>query len=71
MGNWGSLLKAGLIIFIIPAAILIINAFQDYADEEMALSPIKQIIMDGFPFFLIGLFIIGIFKIIGRFNNKD
>jgi hypothetical protein len=71
MGNWGSLLKAGLLIFVIPAAILIINAFQDYADDEMTLSPIKQIIMDAWPFFLIGLFIIGIFKIIGRFNNKD
>jgi hypothetical protein len=60
-----------LIILVLPAIITIINVLQDYADGHLSLNSLEQIVMDAWPFALIGLFILGIFKIIGRFNNKD
>lgn len=60
------IMRAILIILVLPAMILIINAFQDYAEAEMSLNNYEQFFMGLLPFLLIGLFVFGIFMAIKR-----
>jgi len=62
--------KALLIILVIPAILYVTGVFQDYADEYMTLNTLEEIFMNFLPFIIIGLYIFGIFKIIGHRNNK-
>lgn len=73
-GNEGELMrlfKSLLILFAIPAMITIINRFQDYADDNMTLNAFEQLIMDGWPFILIALAVLGIFMAIRRLGGKQ
>lgn len=65
------LFKALLIILAIPAMLTILNTLQTYADNEMTLNPFEQLIMDGWPFILIGLVILGIFMAIRSLGGKQ
>ncbi len=63
--------KAIIIILVLPAILILINFFQDYADANMTLNNYEQIFMDFLPFIVIGLFILGIFKAVGSMFNRD
>lgn len=65
------LFKALLIILAIPAMLTILNVLQTYANDEMTLNPVEQLIMDGWPFILIGLVILGIFMAIRSLGGKQ
>jgi hypothetical protein len=64
------LLKAGLIILVIPAILYLVTQFQDYTSNNMTLNTYEQIFIDALPFIIIGLFLWGVFKAIGAFNNR-
>lgn len=70
-GELVRLFKALLIILAIPAMLTILNNLQTYADDEMTLNPFEQLIMDGWPFILIGLVILGIFMAIRSLGGKQ
>lgn len=64
------LLKAILIILVLPAALVVIGVFQDYADEEMSMNVFETLIMGAWPFLLVALFIVGIFLAIRRIGGS-
>lgn len=63
--------KAVIIILVIPAILYLTGVIQDYCDANMSLNTYEQLFVDGLPFILIGLYIIGIFKAISRMRGDD
>lgn len=64
------LLKALLAILILPAILYIVSAFQDYTDTYMSLNPWEAIFMSALGFIVVGLFVLAIFKAVGRLSGR-
>jgi len=58
------LFKSILILLLIPALLIVVTTFQDYADDNMTLNTLETMFMDFLPFIVVGLFILGIFMAI-------
>jgi len=58
------LFKSLLILLLIPAILIVVNTFQEYADDNMTLNTLETIFMDFLPFIVVGLFILGVFMAI-------
>jgi hypothetical protein len=55
------IMKAILMVFVVPAILYLLSVFQEYANTHMTLNPFEQLFIDGLQFIFIGLVIIGLF----------
>lgn len=64
-------LKAVLAFLMLPAMLYLVNMFRDYAFENMVLNSHEQVFMKALPYIVCFLYVVGIFKAIGRMNRGD